>query len=201
MSQAEKRRKKRQKRQRRKTEAKPKSYSTAEGGNTLTHQDETLTQQELDQLTKTRRRLVANRLATVVSVAEDLLSVLDSPLRSTVEDLLSALAALTSMTDPSGSTDWRSRRSPNYDSVIPSPDPAWAKKKVDQIDRQLYELVGMVDGWCHRPYDPHSRRGLCVSCSGKLGREDRHCRHCGEPTLRNFRRERDAHPSAKSNSG
>lgn len=159
----------------------------------MTHQNETLTQQEFDQLTKTRRRLVANRLATVVSVGEDLLSVLDSPLRSTVEDLLSALATLTSMTDSSSATDWRARRSPNYNSVLPSPNPAWAKKMIDQIDRHLYELSGMVDGWCHRPYDPHARRGLCVICSGKLGREDRYCRHCGEPTPKN--RKRNTRPS------
>lgn len=145
---------------------------------------------DFDELTKARRRLVANRLATVVSVGEDLLTVLDSPLRSTIEDLLSSLATLSASTDPHRSTDWASRRVPGYQSSVPSSDPAWAAHKIDQVDRQLYELAGMVDGWCHRPHDPQARKGLCVACSGKLGREDRHCRHCGEPTLRNYRREK-----------
>lgn len=150
-----------------------------------------LTAEQLSAITRSRRRLVSSRVVSTVSVGEDLIAVLDSEIGATMQDLLSSLAALVSMTSPAQSPTGDGR-SPNVGDHIPSFHPAWASRHLDQVGRQLDELAGAVEGWCHRPYDPHARKGTCIRCSGHLGREDQHCRTCGEPTLRHYRRTNDS---------
>lgn len=137
-----------------------------------------LTPAELDRLTAQRRRLVANRVANVVPLAADLFDVLDSPLHSTIQELLAALATLATLTDPNQSSDWQRSRSPSAQPPLPDLTPAWAAKKLDQIDRQLDELAGNLNGWLHNPHDPH-RPDLCARCGRKYARDDVHCRQCG----------------------
>lgn len=159
----------------------------------MSEQRDTLTQAEYDTLTNQRRVLTQNRLANHVSVAESLLAVLDSPLKETIPDLLAALATLCSMTDPNQSPSWDPSRNPNNETPIPRPQPAWAAHKLDQVDRQLYELAGHIDGWTNRPHDPEQPH-TCLNCGRKRGRDDIHCRQCGTqiiPTLRSVTRRCD----------
>lgn len=145
-----------------------------------------LTPDELDTLTRQRRVLTQNRLANHISIAESLLTVLNSPLKDTITELLASLAALTELTDPNQSHNWEPNRNPNNETHIPSFQPAWADHKLDQTDRILSELTGNIDGWTHRPHDPDNPT-QCPDCGRKYGRDDNYCRWCGNTHIATLR--------------
>jgi len=144
--------------------------------------EQPLTQRDFDRLTRPRRRLVAHRIATVTSIAEDLLTILDSPMQDTIQDLLDTLATLVAMTDPIRSAVWNDSRRRGYESGGHNRIPAWAAIKLEQLDQQLYELAGAVSSWCNRPHDPTTRMGFeCRGCGVRFRRNDVYCSQCGAP--------------------
>lgn len=137
----------------------------------------------LEPLAKQRRRLVVGRLATRISVGEELLTILDErrAIGETVEELISSLSTLVDLTSANQSPSPDPTRNPNKGDRIPGFQPAWAANKLAQIDRQLYELAGSIDGWCNRPSNPE-RPDTCHQCGRRRSRDDLYCRQCGTPT-------------------
>ena len=146
-------------------------------------------QQELEALAKPRRRLVMNRVATRVSVGEELLTILDEPkaIGETVEELISSIATIVDLTSANQSPTLDPTRNPNKGDRVPHFGPAWAANKLEQLNRQLYEIAGGVNAWCNSPHDP-TRPDCCDKCGRNRGRDDLYCRQCGTPTLHAYRR-------------
>lgn len=143
-----------------------------------------LTQAELDKLTKQRRVLVRNRVASQISIAEDLITIIDtftsreSKIGRTVENLLTELAGLVAMASANRSSDPRNRRG-RTEIPVPSFKPAWASQRLDQVDRKLHAETEALRAWLHRPHDPKQRPDVCGRCGHPPTRDDLCCRQCG----------------------
>lgn len=148
----------------------------------------TRTAQQADQVAEYRRILrhretaLINRIVSRTPIAADLLVVLDSPIGRTIEHFLSEIAALTlsCAATPSARIE-QLRHTKNDVTTIPSFKPAWATKRLNQLDRRLWEEAESVAGWLHHPNDPGIKTG-CQSCGRSKGFEDLFCRWCGTPT-------------------
>lgn len=138
-----------------------------------------------------RHRTVHTRaaLAPHRSVAEDLATILDTPgIGSTVALLISELATLCTMADARTGAGMNERVGGSRTPPIPSFRPVWAERRLGQVEASLWQEAQSIASWVHHPHNPGRRGRECPVCGGRLSREDLHCRRCGEPTLRRFKR-------------
>ncbi len=124
-----------------------------------------------------RAKYELGRKPWLTPIGEQLMTVLDSPLRSTVETLLAELAALALLADANKGQALRESRSAEI--PIPSFRPVWAEKKLEQAAYFLWEYAETVASFNNRPYDPDHKHGVCLSCGFKSAKTDLCCRHCG----------------------
>ena len=148
---------------------------------------------EIDTLLRQRTVHTRAALAPHRSVAEDLVTILETPgIGRTVALLISELAWLCTMADARKGGGMDERVGGSRTPPVPSFRPVWAERRLDQVEACLWQEAQSIASWVHRPHDPGRRERECSVCGGRLGREDLHCRRCGEPTLRKFRREEKA---------
>jgi hypothetical protein len=122
-----------------------------------------------------------------VTVEENLASVLDSPLKSSVTLLVAELAALVHLTAAVRAAQTDKEGGPSASTRLPSPTPAWADHRLNQAASRLTEEALAVAVWNNHPFDPDKKTG-CVECGWVSEKGDLYCRQCGTPTLRAYRR-------------
>jgi hypothetical protein len=113
-----------------------------------------------------------------VAIGENLLILLDSPLRSTVTNLIGELAALVLLADARSGQNISEHRA-SAEIPIPSFKPVWAGKRLEQVNRRLWAESEAISAFNNRPWDPDNRRGFCDSCANPFSKEDICCRHGG----------------------
>lgn len=149
----------------------------------MTTKHDPITQEEWNLLTQqreTRAKFELGKKASTVSIAEQLLILLRSPLKKTITSLFDQLAALTEMADgnQAARTDQPQVSMGEKEVWIPSFTPGWADRRLDQADQFLFREAEALQAWLNRPGDP-SRQDLCPKCSNPAVTGDYFCRHCG----------------------
>lgn len=135
----------------------------------------------LDSIIKHRQEKAKYELGRkpwLTSVGENLMVVLDSPLKSTIQNLLGELAALVLQADAGKGQNLEEHRK-SAEVGIPSFRSVWASKRLDQVSVRLWAESEAIAGFNNRPFDPDTRRGFCDSCANPFAKEDICCRHCG----------------------
>ena len=141
------------------------------------------------QLSEFRRQSVVNQTAQRLSVGEDLLTVLASPLGPTIQRLLDALAGLAESASSSraNNPDVIRTARPQH-APIPRFDPVWADRIQSQTDDQLWELSESLLTFLNRPEDPRSWAG-CMTCGNKrISDHASYCQTCGTRILQGAKR-------------
>jgi hypothetical protein len=136
---------------------------------------------ELEALTKHRQERALYELGRkpwVTSVGENLLVVLDSPLKATLTNLLAELAALAVMANPMKAAQMR-EGGRDAEKPIPSFYSAWAERRLEQIDQLLWAETERLAAFTKRPADPSKRPYACLTCGNPPHRDDICCRKCG----------------------
>jgi hypothetical protein len=140
------------------------------------------------QLSEFRRLSVVNQTAQRISIGEDLLTVLASPLGPTVERLLDALSGLTESTSSSsGNNPDKIRTGRPQHAPLPRFYSVWADRIQSQTDDQLWELSENLLTFLNRPEDP-STWAICDTCGNKRLGESSYCGNCGARILAGARR-------------
>lgn len=142
---------------------------------------------EFARLAEFRRQGTINRVAKKTSVAEDLLTVLDSPISNTVDRLLDALAGLVASTSAARSATLESTRGKPQHAPLPQYVSAWAEQIQDQADDRLWELTEELGSFLNRPTDP-KQWAACDHCGNRRLGESSYCGNCGERILEGARR-------------
>jgi hypothetical protein len=142
---------------------------------------------ELARLSEFRHHTVTNRVASKTSTAEDLLTVLGSPLGTTVARLLDALAGLAeSVSAGKGKTLEAVKGKPQH-APMPRFEPVWADNVQNRVDNQLWELSENVVAFLNRPTDPKTW-AACDTCGHRRLGESTYCQTCGTRILAGAKR-------------
>ena len=140
------------------------------------------------QLSEFRRQSVVNQTAQRVSIGEDLLTVLASPIGPTVERLLDALSGLAESTSASSANNPdKIRTGRQQHAAIPRFNPVWADRIQSQTDDQLWELSESLLTFLNRPEDPREW-AMCDTCGNKRIGQSTYCQTCGNRILAGAKR-------------
>ena len=138
-------------------------------------------------LSEWRRQSVVNKTAQRTSIGEDLLTILGSPVASTVERLLDALAGLTESTSAGRAATLDGTKTKTQHAPLPHFNPAWAETVQHQTDDQLWELSETLHSFLNRPTDPRTW-SACDTCGNKRIGSSSYCQTCGTRILEGARR-------------
>jgi rRNA maturation endonuclease Nob1 len=151
-------------------------------------QNERMSDDEYRRLAEFRRHTVVNRVAEKTSPAEDMLTLSESTIWKSVDQLLDALATLAISAEATKAKRLRAVRSQNAETALPSFNASWADTVLHQVDNRLWELTEEINAFLNRPDDPKNWGDVCDTCGRKRTGEAIYCQHCGSRILAGARR-------------